>query len=403
MRCKLSDICSYRKGKTEVKRLNNITYISTENMLPNKGGITEASSLPSIVLTQEYRKGDVLVSNIRPYFKKIWQAKYDGGCSNDVLVFTPNPMTDKDFLYYVLANDEFFLYSMATSKGTMFDPTLVKDLITKVKGKSALAALCGQTPIPFNGLKEMIFSMDNEIDIVAENGKKTEGGIAIAPVKIVPVKFEYGARISDEFMTATEEEQLDILTAFNDGFAKKVAKGLDLAAMHGINPRTGTASAVIGDNHFDAKVTQTVDYASATPDTNLEDAIAVVDGSEGDVTGLALSKTFGSAMAKVKANGIKQYPEFAFGASPATFNGIPTSVNKTVSSGTTKDHGIIGDFQGAVKWGYSKEIPMEIIQYGDPDNSGKDLKGYGQIYIRAEVYLGWGILVPEWFARIKEA
>ena len=159
---------------------------------------------------------------------------------------------------------------MATSKGTMFDPTLVKDLITKVKGKSALAALCGQTPIPFNGLKEMIFSMDNEIDIVAENGKKTEGGIAIAPVKIVPVKFEYGARISDEFMTATEEEQLDILTAFNDGFAKKVAKGLDLAAMHGINPRTGTASAVIGDNHFDAKVTQTVDYASATPDTNLE-------------------------------------------------------------------------------------------------------------------------------------
>ena len=169
------------------------------------------------------------------------------------------------------------------------------------------------------------------------------------------------------------------------------------------NPRTGTASAVIGDNHFDAKVTQTVDYASATPDTNLEDAIAVVDGSEGDVTGLALSKTFGSAMAKVKANGIKQYPEFAFGASPATFNGIPTSVNKTVSSGTTKDHGIIGDFQGAVKWGYSKEIPMEIIQYGDPDNSGKDLKGYGQIYIRAEVYLGWGILVPEWFARIKEA
>jgi type I restriction enzyme S subunit len=87
-------------------------------MLPNKGGITEASSLPSIVLTQEYRKGDVLVSNIRPYFKKIWQAKYDGGCSNDVLVFTPNPMTDKDFLYYVLANDEFFLYSMATSKGT---------------------------------------------------------------------------------------------------------------------------------------------------------------------------------------------------------------------------------------------------------------------------------------------
>lgn len=292
---------------------------------------------------------------------------------------------------------------MATSKGTMFDPTLVTDLITKVQGKSSLASLCAQTPIPFNGLKEFIFSMDNELDIVAENGKKTEGGISVEPVKIVPVKMEYGARVSDEFMIATEEEQLSILTAFNDGFANKVAKGFDLASMHGINPRTGTASAVIGDNHFDAKVTQTVDYEEATPDENLEDVIALVDGSEGDVTGLALSKTFGAAMAKVKANGIRQYPEFAFGASPAAFNGIPTSVNRTVSGGTTKDHGIVGDFQNGFKWGYSKEIPMEIIQYGDPDNTGKDLKGYGQIYIRAEIYIGWGILVPEWFGRIKEA
>lgn len=118
MKCKLSDICSFRKGKISVDRLNTNTYISTENMLPNKGGITEASSLPTVPLTQEYRKGDVLVSNIRPYFKKIWKAKYDGGCSNDVLVFAANSNTDKDFLYYILANDDFFAYSMATSKGT---------------------------------------------------------------------------------------------------------------------------------------------------------------------------------------------------------------------------------------------------------------------------------------------
>ena len=87
-------------------------------MMPNKCGITEASSLPTVSLTQEYNSGDVLVSNIRPYFKKIWQAEYDGGCSNDVLVFVPKPNTDKDFLYYVLADDDFFTYSMATSKGT---------------------------------------------------------------------------------------------------------------------------------------------------------------------------------------------------------------------------------------------------------------------------------------------
>ena len=60
---------------------------------------------------------------------------------------------------------------MATSRENLFDPVLVTDLINKVKGKSSLAKLSGQTPIPLNGLKEFIFSMDNEIDIVAENGK----------------------------------------------------------------------------------------------------------------------------------------------------------------------------------------------------------------------------------------
>ena len=118
MKCKLSDICGFRKGKVDVSNLTLKTYISTENMLPNKGGITVASSLPTVQLTQEYKKGDVLVSNIRPYFKKIWRAKNDGGCSNDVLVFQGNSNIDGDFLYYILANDDFFAYSMATSKGT---------------------------------------------------------------------------------------------------------------------------------------------------------------------------------------------------------------------------------------------------------------------------------------------
>ena len=177
---------------------------------------------------------------------------------------------------------------MATGRENLFDAVLVKDLMNKVKGKSSLAVLSGQTPIPFNGLKEFIFSMDNEIDIVAENGKKSEGGITVDPVKIVPIKFEYGARVSDEFLYATEEEQLDILTAFNNGFAAKVAKGFDLAAFHGINPRTGGASTVVGTNHFDSKVTQKVKYTKGTPDTNLDAAIEMVQGSNGDVRGIAL-------------------------------------------------------------------------------------------------------------------
>jgi type I restriction enzyme S subunit len=118
MKSKLSDVCHYVKGKVDVSGLDNITYISTENMLPNKGGVTEAATLPNTAQTQIYEQDDVLVSNIRPYFKKIWFANQNGGCSNDVLVFRANEGVEPGFLYYVLADDKFFNYSMATSKGT---------------------------------------------------------------------------------------------------------------------------------------------------------------------------------------------------------------------------------------------------------------------------------------------
>lgn len=292
--------------------------------------------------------------------------------------------------------------NMAVNK-TIFSETLVADLMNKVRGKSSLAKLSAQEPIPFNGLKEFTFAMDKEIDIVAENGKKTEGGITVEPVTIVPIKFEYGARVSDEFMYAADDAKLQVLKAFNEGFAKKVAKGFDMAAFHGVNPRTGIASDVVGTNHFDNKVTQTVAYAAATCDENLDAIIAAVQGSDGDVTGIAMSNTMGADMAKIKVNGVRQYPEFRFGASPASLGGMAVDVNKTVYNGTVKDHAIVGDFQNAFKWGFAKQIPLEIIPYGDPDNSGKDLKGYNQVYLRAEVYIGWGILVPAFFGRVVES
>lgn len=297
---------------------------------------------------------------------------------------------------------------MATlERGSLFQPELVTDLISKVKGESSLALLSKQDPIPFNGQKEFVFTMDSEIDVVAESGKKTHGGITLTPQTIVPIKVEYGARISDEFIYASEEEKISILQAFNDGFAKKVARGLDLMAMHGVNPRTGTASAVIGDNNFDTKVTQSVQAAlgMAAANSNVEAAIALVTGSDGDVTGMAMAPSFRSALAAItKTDGNPMFPDLAWGNQPATINGLPISVNKTVSDmSTVKDRVIAGDFQNAFKWGYAKQIPLEVIRYGDPDNSGLDLKGYNQVYIRAEVYLGWGIMEPGSFARITEA
>ena len=125
MKYKLKDICFYAMGKIDVNVLKGTDYISTENMLPNKECVTTASSLPKTAQTRAYQKGDVLVSNIRPYFKKIWFADCDGGCSNDVLVLRAKENINAKFLYYVLADDAFFNYSTATSKGTKM-PRVIK-------------------------------------------------------------------------------------------------------------------------------------------------------------------------------------------------------------------------------------------------------------------------------------
>jgi type I restriction enzyme S subunit len=118
MKIKLEDICFYSTDKINVSDLTTNNYISTENMMPNKGGVTTASTLPGVAQTRAYQENDVLLSNIRPYFKKIWFADCSGGCSNDVLVLRAKEGTDAKFLYYVLADDTFFDYSTATSKGT---------------------------------------------------------------------------------------------------------------------------------------------------------------------------------------------------------------------------------------------------------------------------------------------
>ena len=291
------------------------------------------------------------------------------------------------------------------SKGSKFDPVLVKELFNKVKGKSSLAALCGQTPIPFNGQKEFIFTMDDEVDLVAENGKMTRGSVSLDPVIIVPVKIEYGARISDEFLYAAEEEQIETLRNYSDGFAKKTARGLDIMAFHGVNPRAKTASALIGTNHFDNGVTVIKQDSKTpkTPDALIEEAIAAVQDNEYDISGLTMAPSFRADLAKmVDTSGRKIYPELAWGNAPSQMNGIQTVANNTVSFNSSKDLAIVGDFS-TFKWGYSKEIPLEIIEYGDPDNSGQDLKGCGQVYIRAKAYIGWGIMDKSAFAVIQSA
>ena len=112
----LKDIVNITSTKLPSEKSQN--YISTENMLPNKGGITPTAHVPQTGTVSIYQKGDTLISNIRPYFKKIWHARIEGTASNDILIFHPTEKVNDLYLYYLLSDDRFFAYVMTGAKGT---------------------------------------------------------------------------------------------------------------------------------------------------------------------------------------------------------------------------------------------------------------------------------------------
>ena len=290
--------------------------------------------------------------------------------------------------------------------GTLFNPELVKELISKVRGKSVLAKLSAQTPIPFNGTEQFIFNLEGNAQIVGEGEQKGEGKATLTSKVIKPIKFVYQARITDEFKYSSEEKQIQYLQSFSDGFAKKIAEAFDIAALHGLEPKSMTDASFRATNSFDGQITgNVVTYAEATFDDNIDAAVQQVIAKGGTVTGVAMSPVGGQALAKIKdANKVPLYPEFRFGQNPNSFYGMTSDINKnlTVTGGTAEtDHAIVGDFQNMFKWGYAENVPLEIIEYGDPDGAGRDLKAYNEICLRAEAFIGWGILDTDSFARVK--
>lgn len=120
MKVKLGDCAQLIKSRVDTEEALEDSYVSTDNMLPNRGGIKFGdSNLPKSKTVNDYQKGDILVSNIRPYFKKIWFADRNGTRSGDVLCFRARNVGILDeYLYCVLQSDSFFNYVVATSKGT---------------------------------------------------------------------------------------------------------------------------------------------------------------------------------------------------------------------------------------------------------------------------------------------
>ncbi len=116
-RKKLGEMAFIVNDKIAIEKLSAETYISTENMLPNFAGVSTASQLPQTGNFTKFKAGDILVSNIRPYLKKVWRSNKTGGASNDVIVFRSNSDVDSNFLEFILKNELFINYVMKNVKG----------------------------------------------------------------------------------------------------------------------------------------------------------------------------------------------------------------------------------------------------------------------------------------------
>lgn len=295
---------------------------------------------------------------------------------------------------------------MSLKSGDLFPAEVITDIFNKVKGHSTLAKLANQQPIPFAGEEEFIFNLEGNAQIVGEGELKKDGKATLTSKIIKPVKIIYQSRVTDEFKHVALEKQLQYMKAFIDGYGVKIAQAFDIAAIHGLEPRSMTDASFKATNSFDGLVTDNViEYNAENIENDIETAVNTVVVGDGDVTGLGFSPQAAAALGQVEVNGVRQYPEFRFGGRPSSFHGMDADVNKTltmVKEGDEKDHVLLGDFDGSFKWGFAENIPLEIIEYGDPDGLGRDLKAYNEILLRAEAYIGWGILLPENFARIIE-
>ncbi|MEY0435310.1 restriction endonuclease subunit S [Providencia huaxiensis] len=163
---RFKDICRLKSDKVTVDSSDIQTYISTENMLPNFGGVQSAKNIPLTGKLNTFKYGDVLFSNIRTYFKKVWIATFDGVVSPDVLIFSAMKNCESQYLYYMMCEPQFTEFTVLTSRGAKM-PRGDKEAILNYE--ISLPSLAEQKAIA-----SVLSSLDNKIDLLHRQNKTLE-------------------------------------------------------------------------------------------------------------------------------------------------------------------------------------------------------------------------------------
>lgn len=279
---------------------------------------------------------------------------------------------------------------------------VVTTVINKVKDTSTIARLCPSTPQKFNDTTYLIFNPTSEAEVVAEGQKKGVYEIDTKPIVGKRVKIVTTTRVSDELKWADEDNQLEIIDNIQADQTAAIARALDYVIYHGINPKTGEV--MDGYTPLTTEAVQVTEDAKGDVTKDI-DALtdALIDYNFGAV---ALSRAYASKMRKLRvpSTGQRLYPEIPLTLNAGSVDGIDAVVSNTVSGRLAKTptgvDAILGDFS-MIKWGMVRDMWAEVIEYGDPDGSGNDLKAYNEVAYRTEAMFAFAIIDPKAFAVLK--
>lgn len=289
-------------------------------------------------------------------------------------------------------------------------PTQVVDgIVEKTKTNGTIAALSNQEPMRFGDVSIVTFDDDLTAEFVEESAAKSQDSATPGKVIAVPHKAVVNFRTSDEFKTADEDYQLGILDKFEEKCARALGRALDLGAYYRLNPRTNTA-VTAWTNYLNTTTNRVEITASSEPDLDFESAAGLVIGDGYSPTGVALDPSYAWTLSTARyADGRKKYPELGLGAAVSGFEGLRASVSSTVSGKPVDGHiadnkvrAIIGNYEQGLRWGVQKTFPFRMLEFGDPDNTGRDLAGHNEVLFRAEVIFAWYVFADQ-FAVIEDA
>lgn len=289
--------------------------------------------------------------------------------------------------------------AMDTSK-IKLPAEVTQAIINKVGNTSTIAALSPSTPQLFLNEDYMVFNGAAEAEVVAEGQKKSSYEQEASYITGKKFKVQCTTRVTEELKWADEDNRLEIISSIQEDQTKAIARALDYVIYHAINPKSGTKL-----DGYDALTANAVAVTDSGDDIANVDALADAV-NEYEINGVALSRTWASRLRKLRvpATGMRFYPEIPINLAAGTLDGIPAATSTTVdgkkATTPTKVLGIMGDYS-LIKWGMIRDIWAEVIQYGDPDQTGVDLKAHNQIAYRTEAMFSYAVLDPKAFAVLK--